>query len=115
MNELFINLYLDEDVDHLVAKLVRPNGFNVIITSEIGRRGESDSLQLEYAVENNLTILTHNRVDFERLAQEYFFDGKTHYGIIISVQRPPHEIAEKLLNILNDFTMDETMNQIIYI
>ncbi len=50
MNELFIKLYLDEDVDHLVAKLVRPNGFEVIVTSEIGRRSESDPLQLEYAI-----------------------------------------------------------------
>ncbi len=60
-------------------------------------------------------IVTHNRLDFGELAQKYFAESQTHYGIIISVQRLPHEIAERLLKILNDFTADEMTNQIIYI
>lgn len=115
MSEVFIKFYLDEDVDVSIAEIICSKGFKAIATSEIGRKGESDQSQLEYAVERNLTIVTHNRIDFEELAKEYFFAGRNHPGIIISVQRPPQIIAEKLLHILDDFTADEMKNQIIYI
>jgi len=115
VNDIFIKLYLDEDVDVLVAELIRSQGFHAITTSEVRRKGEDEPQQLEYAVSRQCAIVTHNRVDFEMLAQQYFADGLTHYGIVIAVQRLPHKITELLLNILNDFTADEMINQIIYI
>ncbi len=115
MNELFIKLYLDEDVDLFIAELLRAQNFQAVSANEIGRKGKSDAEQLKYAVSESYVILTHNRVDFEELAQDYFFDNLTHHGIIISVQRPPHEITKKLLEVLNDFTADEMINQIVYI
>ncbi len=115
MNELFIKFYLDEDVDILIAELISSQKFQAISTNEVGRKGKSDPQQLEYAVSRNYTIVTHNRIDFEQLAQVYFFGNQTHYGIVIAVQRSPHEIAERLLKILNDYTADEMTNQIIYI
>ncbi|WP_210133814.1 hypothetical protein, partial [Escherichia coli] len=60
-------------------------------------------------------ILTHNRTDYEELAREYFTNAQTHCGIIIAVRRPSQELANKLLEILNNFTADEMKNQIIYI
>lgn len=68
MNRLFIELYLDEDVSVLVAKLVRARGFLVTTTLEEGQLGNSDSRQLDYAVSRQKTLLTHNRDDFEKLA-----------------------------------------------
>ena len=115
MNDVFIKLYLDEDVDVLVAELILSQGFQAITTNEVRRKGEEDPQQLEYAVSQQCAIVTHNRVDFEMLAQQYFADGQTHHGIIIAVQRQPNKIAELLLNILNNFTADEMVNQIIYI
>jgi predicted nuclease of predicted toxin-antitoxin system len=115
VNELFIKYYLDEDVDVLIAELIRSQKFQATSTDEVERKGKSDPQQLEYAVKQKSVIVTHNRVDFEKLARQYFFDNQTHYGIIIAVQRPPYEIAERLLKILNDFTADEMTNQIIYI
>lgn len=115
MNDIFIKLYLDEDVDVLAAKLVRSQGFQATTTDEVGRKSEKDSQQLEYAVKRQYAIVTHNRLDFEKLAQQYFADNQTHYGIIIAVQRLPREIAELLLEILNDLTADEMVNQIVYI
>jgi len=115
VNELFIKFYLDEDVDVLIAELIRSQNFQAISTDEVGHKGNSDPQQLEYAVSRNCTIVTHNRVDFEELAQAYFFDNQIHHGIVIAVQRSPHEVAERLLKILNDFTADEMKNQIIYI
>lgn len=60
-------------------------------------------------------LLTHNRVDFEALAQAYFAAGQMQYGIILATRNPPHEIVRRLLIILNSVTADEMQNQIRYI
>lgn len=115
MSELYARLYLDEDVDTVIADLMRSRNFEVVTTNDAGRKGKSDSEQLEYAVSRKFVIVTHNRVDFEQLAQQYFADNRTHHGIIIAVQRLPADIAKRLAEKLNDFTADEMIDQIIYI
>ncbi|HEY52313.1 MAG TPA: DUF5615 family PIN-like protein [Caldilineae bacterium] len=115
MNHLFIDLYLDEDVDVLIADLLRGRGFNVATTRDEGQLGNSDAVQLAFAAIHRKTLLTHNRADFEALARQYFEAGRTHSGIILAVRRPPHEIALRLLRILNYVTADEMENQIRYI
>lgn len=115
MNHLFVELYLDEDVSALVADLIDARGFDVITTREAGNLGNGDAAQLTYAVQKNRTLLTHNRADFEALAQAYFAAGHAHSGIIIAVRHPPHEIVRRLLLILNHVTADEMRDQIRYI
>ena len=115
MNRLFIELYLDEDVDVLVADLVRARGFQATTTQDAGQVGKNDAEQLVYAVSQQRTLLTHNRADFEALAQQYLAAGQTHYGIIIAVRRPPYEIARWLLTVLNHVTADEMQDQLRYI
>ena len=78
MNRLFIELYLDEDVHVLVADLIRAKGFKAITTRDAGQLRSSDPQQLAYAVNHQKTLITHNRVDFEKLAQEYFEGEKKH-------------------------------------
>ena len=95
MNRLFVELYLDEDVDVLVAELLRAYGFSAITAQEAGRRQKNDADQLAYAVSQRRAFLTHNRDDFEDLAQGYFEAGRTHYGIILAVRRPPQEIVRE--------------------
>ena len=68
-----------------------------------------------YAVRENKILLTHNRVDFERLAQEYFATERSHNGIIIAVRNSPYEIIRRLLIVLNQVTADEMKNQVRYI
>ena len=115
MSKLFIELYLDEDVDVLVADLIRARGFTATTTRDAGNLNKDDDEQLAYSAENQLAYVTHNRADFEARALEYFASGKTHYGIIIAVRRPPHDIVRRLLVILNNVTADEMVNQIRYI
>ena len=115
MSEIFIELYHDEDVSALIAKMVRARGFSVLTTLEAGSLGKSDAEQLEFAVIQKRVLLTHNRVDFEILAKEYFEQNKTHYGIIIAVRRLPNEMTQRLLDVLNYTTADEMINQIRYI
>jgi|SRR5207237_1081020 len=115
MNHLFIELYLDEDVDVLVADLLRARGFKAITTQEAGQLGNSDEEQLAHAINQQMAFFTHNRVDFERIAEEYFVVSREHHGIIIGVRRQPYEIARRLLAMLNNLTADEMKNQLRYI
>ena len=115
MDSIFIRLYLDEDVSVLVAELLRLRGFDAITARDAGQLEKSDEEQLAQAVSQSRTLLTHNRVDFENLALDYFRKNQLHYGIIIAVQHPEHEIVERLLVILNNVASDEAQNHLIYI
>jgi hypothetical protein len=62
VTNLFIELYLDEDVSVLVADLVRARGFTALATREAGHLHASDADQLAYAVSQRKTLLTHNYI-----------------------------------------------------
>ena len=115
MKSLFAELYLDEDVSILVAQLVRSHGFDALTTLEAGQLGNSDEQQLAYAVSRTRVLVTHNRSDFEALAQRYFVAEHMHYGIILAVRRSPYEIVRRLLTVMNNLTADEVKNQLFYI
>ncbi len=115
MSQLFIRLYLDEDVSSLVAKLLRSRGFEVRTTAEAGQLGRSDAEQLSYAAENKLTLVTHNRIHFEQLAADYFASSRKHAGVIIAVRRRDPELTRRLLKILNYVAADEIEDQVLYI
>jgi len=70
VNKLFIELYPDEDVDVLIAELLRRRGYSALTTRDAGMRGHEDEEQLEYAASQEQALFTHNRDDFEQLAQE---------------------------------------------
>jgi predicted nuclease of predicted toxin-antitoxin system len=115
MSQLFARLYLDEDVSVLLAALLRSRGFEAQTTHEAGNTAAPDERQLEYAAGRGLALLTHNRVDFERLATHYFNEGRHHSGIIISVRRMPHDILRRLLILLNNTTADEIADNVWYL
>ncbi|MEQ9618789.1 MAG: DUF5615 family PIN-like protein [Deltaproteobacteria bacterium] len=115
MNKLFSELYLDEDVDVLVARLIEAHGFSVITTRDAGQLGNTDIEQLNFAVNNGKTLLTHNRVDFELLAKNFADISREHSGIIIASRNSPYEIVRRLLLILNQVTADEMKNQVRHI
>lgn len=60
-------------------------------------------------------LLTHNRVDFERLHLDYMTEGKQHSGIIVIPQKNPYEIAQRVAILLNTLTADEIANQLLYV
>ncbi|NEP55799.1 MAG: hypothetical protein F6K31_02055 [Symploca sp. SIO2G7] len=115
MSDIFIHVYLDEDVDVLIASLLQSRGFNAITAQQARQLGKTDAEQLEYATSQRAAILTHNRTDFEDLAREYFNTGKSHSGIIVAVRKPYTEVVRRLLTILDSTTADEMKNQILYI
>ncbi len=115
MEQLFTSLYLDEDVDLLVADLVRARGFSALTTHQVGRLTSDDPSQLAYAVEHGMAILTHNRADFERLWTQYLEAGHTHFGIIIARQRSPYDLVDRVVRLLHELTAEDAENQLRYI
>jgi hypothetical protein len=115
VTRLFIELYLDEDVNVLVTELLRARGFVATTAREAGQLRQDDAAQLRYAVNRQKTLLTHNRADFEALAQAYYATGQAHHGIILATRQPPHEMVRRLLLILNHVTADEMRDQVRYI
>lgn len=115
MSGLFAWLYLDEDVDILIATLLRARGFDVHTVHELGQEGRTDEEQLTFAVSERRVLVTHNRRDFERLAAQYVDTGRPHAGMILAGRRDPYELARRLLVLLNTYSADEFADQIRYV
>ncbi len=115
MTGLFAQVYIDEDVSILLATLLQSRGFKATTTLGAGNVGITDAQQLEYACNISSAILTHNRSDFEQLADRYFSLGKTHSEIIIAVRRMPHDILNRILKLLNETSADELANNVWYV
>lgn len=115
-SSLFIQLYLDEDVSVLFAQLLRPHGFDVLTTREAQQLGAADVAQLQYATAHQRTLLTHNRVDYERLHAAVIEKQQPHIGILVASRRASDfELARRILTFLNHFTAEEMVNQLLYL
>jgi predicted nuclease of predicted toxin-antitoxin system len=113
---LYIALYLDEDVTHNLALVLRERGYDVISAMDAGLLGYSDDKQLEYAISQGRAVLTYNGTDYVDLATEWFESGRAHPGIILSQQFSKQrfgELLRQVLKLLNSLTRDEMRNQVI--
>jgi hypothetical protein len=115
---LFIALYTDEDVTSNLAPALRWRGYTAQSTLEADNLELSDEAQLKYAAEQGMAILTYNGQDFIPLAQEWYFAGQEHAGIIISQQfdrRQFGELLRRILGLLDSLTADEMRNQVVFL
>lgn len=110
----FAALYTDEDMSALVATLLRSRGLDVTTVPEQATLGKTDREQLEFATSIKRCILTHNRVDFERLHLQYLEENKQHFGIIIVPQKNAYEVAQRIGILVNALTIEEITNQLLY-
>lgn len=98
----------------LVATLLRSRGLNVSTVPEQTTLGKTDSEQLEFATSLDRCILTHNRIDFERLHLQYMEENRGHSGIIIVPQRNAYEVAQRIGILVSALTINEIANQLLY-
>lgn len=87
---IFAQLYIDEDVDVIVANLLSARGLDATTAREQQMLGQSDNAQLTFAASIGLCILTHNRLDFEKLHRDYLDNNQFHAGILIAKRRSPY-------------------------
>ena len=75
---IFASLYTDEDISALVTMLLRSRGLDVTTVPEQTALGKTDIEQLKFAASLSRCIVTHNRVDFERLHLQFMEEGREH-------------------------------------
>ena len=112
---IFAQLYLDEDVDILIARLLLAKGLDVTTAREQKMLSKPDVEQLNFAVSLQRCILTHNRLDFEQLHTHYFNNNWSHSGIIIVKRRNAYEITERVVILFDTLMADEIRNQLLYL
>jgi hypothetical protein len=86
-NPTALRLYLDEDVDVLLADLLAARGFDCLTAGRAGHLGWTDEAHLDYALQECRILITHNRQDFEQLAVRRWGQQKGHAGILIAFRR----------------------------
>ena len=91
-----VNLYLDENINILLASLLHGRNIYVVTALENKMLGKSDQEQLEYATQHHSAIVTHNRMDFENIFQQYIEEGKKFSGIVILRRRNVYQMAQLL-------------------
>jgi predicted nuclease of predicted toxin-antitoxin system len=110
-----LKLYLDEDVDILLARLLSSRGFDCVTAVEAGQLGKLDSEHLEWATGQDRILITHNRVDFERLAVAWWDQGRAHSGIILAVRRADsYLLANRVLSVLVRYDRAGWQNLVLY-
>ncbi|TEU11204.1 MAG: hypothetical protein E3J21_24240 [Anaerolineales bacterium] len=113
---LYIKLYFDEDVSRKIMVNLRNRGYNVLHACEAEMLEKEDHEQLEFAIGQGRTVVTHNRDDFKELHKQYLDSERGHYGIIIAKRRRDNEIViAKLLDLLNKVTASEIKSQLRYL
>lgn len=108
-------LYLDEDVDPLLARILTDRNFDVLTTRDAGRLTTTDSEQLAFAAQERRAILTHNIAHFAALAVQYARTERTHSGIALSEQLPLKELLKRMLRLLHQNTAGELHNRLIWL
>ena len=95
--------------------MLRARGFLVTTARDSGRLGRSDEEQLAFAAEADSVLLTHNRVDFQRLYRNWLASGRHHSGIVIARRRLPAELAARLGRLLARLPGADFANQLFYV
>lgn len=115
-DDLFGALYLDQDVPVQLAGMLRAHGFDVVTTHDAAMLGASDEDQLALAVRLSRAIVTHNRLDFERLHGAVLQSDDKHCGVIIAQQRRDlGETRDRLIQLLNQFDREQLVNGLFYV
>jgi predicted nuclease of predicted toxin-antitoxin system len=110
-----LRVYLDEDVDVLLGRLLASRGHDSVSASELGHIAWPDERHLEAATTDGRILITHNRVDFERLAVSWHQKAQDHAGIILAVRRADtYELARRVLSVLVLYDQASWRNIVLY-
>jgi predicted nuclease of predicted toxin-antitoxin system len=111
-NNLYVALYGDAHIARRVIRRLQREGYDAISAHDVGNSDLDDPGQLEYAASQRRAIVTFNERDFNPLYNQWWEQGRTHYGIIVSNEIPMGELRRRLLKLLDTITADEMVNNI---
>ena len=94
-----IRFFTDEDVYGTIAVVLRRARIDACSTPEVGRRGQSDESQLEWASVQGRALVTFNVAHFAELHANWLRQGRHHAGVIVSRQRSISEMVHRLLHL----------------
>ena len=110
-----LRVYLDEDVDVLLAQLLAAQGIECITTLDAGNVSHTDEEQLVFALQESRIIVTHNRTDFEDLAVAWWQQQRDHAGIILAIRRADtYDLARHVLPVLQLYDLPAWRNAVLY-
>ncbi len=93
-DQLFVKIYVDEDIHPLLAKFLRQQGFDAISAHEINATGLNDKDQLNLAIAQQRVLISYNKRNF---LQDSKAEQNNHFGIIlITTQRKTIKDLNKL-------------------
>ena len=110
-----LRIYLDEDVDVLLAQLLHSRGFDCVSASQESHLGWTDEQHLEWANPVGRILITHNRVDFETLARQWWDQSRDHAGIMLAIRRAnTYELMRRVLPVLARYDQADWRNVVMY-
>ena len=110
-----ISLLLDEDVRPLLAEILRQRGYDAVHVLDLERTGKTDAEQLEFAVSQQRSILTHNIRDFLGLDRRYRTSGREHFDILLSDQVTLRDLLQRTLRFLGQHNTDDLKNNVFWL
>jgi len=94
-----IRFFTDEDVYGTIAVALRRARIDACSTPEVGRRGQSDESQLEWASVQGRALVTFNVAHFAELHAYWLRQGRHHAGVIVSCQRSIGDVVRRLFHL----------------
>ncbi len=108
-----VHLYLDEDVDVLLALLLAHRGILATTALENKMLRKDDDEHFELAIQLDAIMVTHNRGDYESLFASFTEQGKAFPGLIILKQINVYDLAQRLFRFFREHK--DIKNQLWYL
>ena len=110
-----IRLYLDEDVQLLLAKVLRERAYDAVSAHECGNRGKPDVEQFAFAIQQGRSVITFNARDFVPIAADAMAANQTFPGLIVSEQLPFRELLKRTCRLLDSKTPEQIATSIVWL
>lgn len=104
-----VKFYSDEQIDPQIIKELRRLGIEALSCQEANNLGKSDIEQLNFATQNNFTIITQD-ADFIDL----HYQGFKHQGIVYATKRKANGLIIKNLQLIFELMTPEEMTNYLH-
>ncbi len=108
------SLFLDEDINPSLSKLLASDGIDALSARDADRLGALDPEQFGFAKSHGLVFVTYNYHDFEVIAHREAGAGRDHAGIIVSYHQFRDDelglLAKAIVTLLGERTAEDMRN-----